>query len=222
MVKARASVLCLLAAAVVLLLGLRVRAGGLHRLELALLTTDNPLPRTLPTHEELSHPPADSIHKLTLADAQPTSIPALLVGYRAPVLEHAGYQNLDIRPSEDLRDQWNFMRRATSGPSALERLGSLFDVEEDERPWSTVTTVHILTSSHSDPGSLVPFATVAHEVDVNEDMSRIGIGAGAMLILSKHATLGAEVVHFGDSGDHAANDSFSTETRFLARLQLSF
>jgi hypothetical protein len=225
MIKATASALCFAAVLLVLLLVNPVQAA-VHPLDLHLMYADNPPERSLGVHDISSQDANNALrHRLTLVASQPTAIAALLVGYRAPVLEHHRFQNLDVKPSEDLRDEWNFMRRATSSPSALEHLAELFDVQEDDRPWATTTTVHILSSTDAAPGTLVPFATLAHEVDINEDFERIGIGAGAMIILGKNANIGAEIIQFGGGGNTAsdrANDLFSTETRFLTRLQLSF
>jgi hypothetical protein len=112
------------------------------------------------------------------------------------------------------------MRRATAGPSTLERLGQMFEVEEQERRSSTITSVHVLAPTG---GWLVPFMTVAHESDANADMARMGLGAGAMIKLGRQANLGAEVVHFGGGGERSAGvDGFGKETRFFTRLQLQF
>jgi len=62
---------------------------------------------------------------------------------------------------------------------------------------------------------------MAHEVDVNEDFSRFGLGAGVMIIFNKNANFGAEIIRF--SGDRSStNDDFSSETQFLTRLQMEF
>jgi hypothetical protein len=223
--KKAPAALSVIAAFLVLLLAKPTQAA-VHPLDLHPIPTDNPIEHSLIRHDITSHDANTRIHhQLTLAASQPTPIAALLVGYRSSVLEHHQFQNLDVKPSEDLRDEWNFMRQATESPSVLEQLADRFDVQEEDRPWASTTTVHILSDPDARPGTLVPFATLAHEIDINEDYERIGIGAGAMIILGKNANIGAEIIHFGgggNTGSDRANDLFSTETRFLARLQFSF
>jgi hypothetical protein len=158
-----------------------------------------------------------------LSIAAPADVPFVpshdfVVGSEALRSFNAQAARGQARPPADFRPEWDFIERQVAGPGIIERLGDMLDVDEQERPWATTTTVHFLAPSG---GLLLPFATLAHQIDADEDFERFGLGAGAMLILDKHATLGAEVIYYG--ADHASSNSgFNRETQFLARLQIEY
>ena len=107
-----------------------------------------------------------------------------------------------------------------SDADPLDALGELFDIDQSDRPWSSTTTVHLLALGGDVLGRLVPFASVAHEVDSLDAFERIGIGGGAQFRISSHATFNAELLHFGDQSGY--NATLSRETRFLARIEIDF
>jgi hypothetical protein len=233
MTKALRTAICLLVSIPLFsVLGPTAKAA-LHPLELPSVPADSPsfsaadnrlqlslalgLRTVLPARAENDTPTAPKLNLVPPTIL--TGNPNLLVGNDAfHVISRERYHSWNIRPADDMRDEWDFFRRATTGPDNLERLSQLFDVDEKERPWSTTTTVHLMAPTNS---WLVPFATIAHEVDVNEDLSRFGIGAGAMILFNKNVNFGAEIIRF--SGDRSStNDAFSSETRFWTRLQVEF
>jgi hypothetical protein len=118
-------------------------------------------------------------------------------------------------PSSRSAEQWEFMQKLVLGPDFWDKVGDMFDVNDDERPWSTTTSVHVLAPTGN---PFVPFATVAYEVDSIEVYDRIGLGGGAQISLSKNITLGADLVYFGDR----LNETTSQETRAMARLEIQF
>jgi hypothetical protein len=117
--------------------------------------------------------------------------------------------------SSQTAKEWAFIRSEVVGPDELEALGDLFDVDEDERPWSDTTTVHVLAPTG---GGFVPFVTVAHEVDSLDLYERYGLGGGAQISLGKNTTIGTELIYFGDR----LNSENAKETRMMAHLEIQF
>jgi hypothetical protein len=144
-----------------------------------------------------------------------------IVGGQAANVEF-GPSDVTLRSNSpaDMRAEIQFIRERITTPGFFDRLATLLDVDEVERPWSTTTTVHFMAAEPA-RGKLVPFATLAHEIDVNEDFERLGIGAGAMIILQKNISLGAEVIYLG-SDRSSLNAGFNREALFMSRLQIEF
>jgi hypothetical protein len=108
-----------------------------------------------------------------------------------------------------------FLRSIVVGPDFLDALAERFDVADDERPWSTTTTVHVLATTKD---WLVPFATLAYELDSVETYDRFGLGGGLEFKFDDNTTLGGEAIYFGDRVD----DALPRETRFLAKFEIDF
>jgi len=120
-----------------------------------------------------------------------------------------------VPASTHLATQSAFIRTEVEGLGFLDALAQRFDINDDERPWSTTTTVHMLSSTTD---FLAPFATLAYEEDSLEEYQRFGLGGGLQLNLDSHTTFGAEAFYFGDR----LNDTMSRETRFLAKFEIDF
>jgi hypothetical protein len=120
-----------------------------------------------------------------------------------------------VPASTHLAAQSAFIRTEVVGPGFLDALAERFDINDDERPWSTTTTVHMLSSTTD---FVAPFATLAYEEDSLEEYQRFGLGGGLQLNLDTHTTFGAEAFYFGDR----LNDTMSRETRFLAKFEIDF
>jgi hypothetical protein len=166
-----------------------------------------------PLHKAAARPP-----ELTL---RPT--PGLIV-YHDFMIGHTSLTKLRERTndlnwvapaSSNTAQEWAFIRREVVGPEGLEALGDMFDVDEDERPWSDTTTVHVLAPTG---GGFVPFVTVAHEVDSLDLYDRYGLGGGAQITIGKNTTLGTELIYFGDR----LNSENAKETRMMAHLEIQF
>ncbi len=123
--------------------------------------------------------------------------------------------NWRMPASTNTAKEWAFIRREVIGPEGLDALAEMFDVDEEERPWSDTTTVHVLAPTGN---WFVPFATVAHEVDSLDNYDRLGIGGGAQMTIGKDMTVGTELIYFGER----LNDANVRETRLLTRLQIQF
>jgi hypothetical protein len=108
-----------------------------------------------------------------------------------------------------------FLRTMVVGPDFLDGLAERFDVNDDERPWSTTTTVHMLASTKD---FFEPFATFAYEEDSVETYDRLGMGGGLQFRFDDNTTLGAEAIYFSDR----VSDALPRETRFLAKFELDF
>ncbi len=109
----------------------------------------------------------------------------------------------------------DFLRSIIVGPDLLDALAERFDVNDDERPWSTTTTVHMLATTKD---WLVPFATLAYELDSVETYDRFGLGGGLEFKFNDNTTLGGEAIYFGDR----VEDTLPRETRFLAKFEIDF
>jgi hypothetical protein len=108
-----------------------------------------------------------------------------------------------------------FIRSLVVGQDFLDALCERFDLQDDdERPWSTTTTVHVLSSKDW----IAPFATLAYEEDSLEINDRIGIGGGLQFKFDRNTTLGGEAIYFADHPD----DELPRETRFLAKFEIDF
>ncbi len=117
--------------------------------------------------------------------------------------------------STHFEEESAFLRSIVVGPDFLDALAERFDVNDDERPWSTTTTVHVLASTKD---WLVPFATLAYELDSVETYDRFGLGGGLEFKFDNNTTLGGEAIYFGDRVD----DALPRETRFLAKFEIDF
>ncbi len=123
--------------------------------------------------------------------------------------------NWRMPASSNTAHEWAFIRREVIGAEGLDALGEMFDVNEEERPWSDTTTVHVLAPTGN---WFVPFATVAHEVDSLDTYDRYGLGGGAQMTIGKNTTLGTELIYFGER----LNDANVRETRVMAHLEIQF
>ena len=166
-----------------------------------------------PLHESAARAPELSL--------RPT---ANLIVYRDFLVGHSPVAKLRERTndlnwvspaSSNTAEEWAFMRREVIGPEGLDALGEMFDVSEDERPWSDTTAVHVLAPTG---GGFVPFVTVAHEVDSLDIYDRYGLGGGAQITIGKNTTIGTEVIYFGDR----LNSENARETRMMAHLEIQF
>ena len=121
-------------------------------------------------------PVAPASFRLTLGEATvPITLPNFMVGQGAlRSLAIDTSQGWQTRPSFELREQWDFLRRQAAGPSPFERLVRMFDVEETDRPWLTTTLVRLLAGR----GALIPYAALEREIDVDEDFERYGLVPG--------------------------------------------
>ncbi|MGN6368728.1 MAG: hypothetical protein ACTHN5_10735 [Phycisphaerae bacterium] len=120
--------------------------------------------------------------------------------------------------STHFEDESRFLRSVVVGKDFFETLGERFDMlDDDERPWSTTTTVHMLASTKD---WLTPFATLAYEEDSLEAEDRFGLGGGIQFNFdrNRNTTFGTEVIYFGDH----VNASLPRETRFLAKFEIDF
>ncbi|HUO07391.1 MAG TPA: hypothetical protein VM008_03755 [Phycisphaerae bacterium] len=110
----------------------------------------------------------------------------------------------------------SFIRSLVVGQDFFDSFCERFDLQDDdERPWSTTTTVHVLSSTDD---WLAPFATLAYEEDSLENNDRIGLGGGLQFRFDRNTTLGGEAIYFADH----PNDSLPRETRFLAKFEIDF
>lgn len=113
--------------------------------------------------------------------------------------------------------EWNLLRYSVTGPQGLDALGDMLDMDETERPWSTTTTVHLLAKFGT---PVVPFFSVAHEVDALDNFDRFGLGGGMLYQLTPNAAITTEILYFNDQSNY--NETLSRETRMMARLEIDF
>jgi hypothetical protein len=192
-----------------------------ENLSAAMLTGGDPSLRLGTTTVNLSqsaHQAAAQAPKLSL---RPT--PGLIV-YHDFLIGHTPLAKFRQRTSDlnwvapassNTAKEWAFIRSEVIGPEGLDALSEMFDVDEDERPWSDTTTVHVLAATG---GGFVPFVTVAHEVDSLDVYDRYGLGGGAQITVGKNTTLGTELIYFGDR----LNNENARETRMMAHLEIQF
>ncbi len=184
----------------------RISVGELNNLGMS-NTTGSPLSSTTmaidPRKVELSIKPNGHLNAYSDFAVGINSL-AMLRRYSDPILHIAP-------PSSRTAEQWNFIQSLVVGPDFWDAVGNMFDVTEDERPWSDTTSVHVLAPTGN---PFIPFATVAYEIDSIEVYDRIGLGGGAQIALDKNITLGADLIYFGDRLD----ETTSHETHAMARL----
>jgi hypothetical protein len=102
----------------------------------------------------------------------------------------------------------------------LEALGNAFDVQEDERPWSTTTSIRLQAKQGDGIGQWVPFLSVAREVGSVEDRERLGIGGGLAYYFAPNASFASELLYFGDRGN--SNNAWERETRITLAFRIDF
>jgi hypothetical protein len=184
----------------------QLEVGG----ELGVKVLHRPAPAPTVTVPELSLKPSPTAHTSVYTEFTVGRLSAAAFtpdrpnnfAWRAPASTHFATES-------------RFLRDEVVGPDLLDSLAERFDVNDDERPWSTTTTVHMLASTKD---WLVPFATLAYEEDSLETYDRFGLGGGIQFNLDEHTTFGAEAIYFGDH----VNDSLNRETRVLAKFEIDF
>ncbi|MCL2648564.1 MAG: hypothetical protein FWD61_16420 [Phycisphaerales bacterium] len=134
--------------------------------------------------------------------------------------EYSAYTDVTPHVPGYLHDEADSIRDRVSSPGFFDRLANLFEVDEVERAWDTTTTVHFLVAEPA-VGQFTPFATVAHQVDVNDIAERMGIGCGLLYKLSKNISVASEAVYLG-SDRTLGNSGFNSEAIFMARLQIEY
>jgi hypothetical protein len=124
-------------------------------------------------------------------------------------------------PSTQAREEVEMIRSALPSETGFfDALGNVFDMPEDDiRPWSRTTAVHLLAGEQK-IGEWVPFAAFAREEGALQDQERIGVGGGMSYYVAPHASVNTEMLYFGDRGN--SNNAWERETRFSLRFQWEF
>jgi hypothetical protein len=125
-------------------------------------------------------------------------------------------------PNRWVRDDVEMLRAAVSRPGDgfLDLMGNLFDVnDEDVRPWSTTTVVHLLAGKQV-TGAVVPFASFAREESALQDEDRMGAGGGLAYYVAPSASIATEALYFGQRGNESS--AFDKEARFSIHFQIQF